>query len=163
MTQLVQQWDETCDLSIFDRGDVFYIEVMRGNRALSIAAAVGQRLPAYCTASGKLFMAYLPPGELGAILSRKLNPHTDNTITSPDVLRKQLEEIRKQGYAVDDEEMEAGVRAIAAPICNRQGAVIAAVSIPCPTSRMTLDRMSEITGTLLEATRAISHRMGCNR
>jgi IclR family KDG regulon transcriptional repressor len=163
MTQLVQQWDETCDLSIFDRGEVFYIEVMRGNRALTIAAAVGQRLPAYCTASGKLFMAYLPPEELDIILNKKLVSYTDNTITSPDELRKQLEMIRNQGYAVDNEEMEVGVRAVSAPIYNRQGAVIAAVSIPSPTSRMTLDRIPKTVSTLTEATRAISRRMGYNR
>ena len=162
MTQLVQQWDETCDLSIFDQGEVFYIEVMQGNRALTIAAAVGQRLPAHCTASGKLFMAYLPPEELDVILSKKLVAYTENTITSPDKLLKQLEIIRNQGYAMDDEEMEVGVRAVSAPICNSQGAVIAAVSIPSPTSRMTLDRIPEIVSSLTEATRAISRRMGCN-
>ena len=163
MTQLVQRWDETCDLSIFDQGEVFYIEVMHGNRTLMIAAAVGQRLPAHCTASGKLFMSYLPSEELDGILGKKLVSHTANTITSPDELRKQLEVIRNQGYAVDDEELESGVRAVAAPICSRQGAMVAAISILSPTSRMTLDRIPEIASTLTKATRAISHRMGCNR
>jgi IclR family KDG regulon transcriptional repressor len=160
MTQLVQQWDETCDLSIFDRGEVFYIEVIRGNHALTIAAAVGQHLPAHCTASGKLFMAHLPPAELDVMLSQKLVANTDHTITSPDELRKQLEVIRKQGYAVDNEEMEVGVRAMSAPIRNRRGDMIAAVSIPSPTSRMTEERIPEIVSSLKEATRAISHRMG---
>ena len=97
MKQLVQEWDETCDLSIFDQGKVFYIEVLRGNRALTIAAAVGQRLPAHCTASGKLFLAYLPPAELDAILNQPLASYTEKTITSPDELRKQLEDHSQSG------------------------------------------------------------------
>jgi DNA-binding IclR family transcriptional regulator len=163
MRQLVQQWGETCDLSIFDQDQVFYIEVLRGSYALTIAAAVGQRLPAYCTASGKLFLAQLPGQELDRFLSRALHAYTEKTIISPDGLQKQFEVIRNQGYAVDDEEMEVGVYAIAAPICDRQGAVIAALSIPSPTSRMLQERIPEIVHSLKEATRTISQRLGCDR
>jgi DNA-binding IclR family transcriptional regulator len=160
MTQLVQEWDETCDLSIFDQGQVFYIEVLRGNRALNIAAAIGQRLPAHCTASGKLFLAHLPPGELDTILNQPLALYTDKSTTSPDELRKQLEIIHRQGYAIDLEELEVGVCAVAAPIFNRQGTIIAAMSIPSPTSRMTPERIPEIAEALKEATTAVSRRMG---
>src|SRR5512136_2725432 len=83
MKQLIQEWDETCDLCVFDRGMVLYIEVLRGSRALTVAAAVGQRLPAHATASGKLFLAYLPPAELDVILSQPLPTYTKNTQTSP--------------------------------------------------------------------------------
>lgn len=162
MERLVQQWDETCDLSLFDHGKVFYIEVLKGNHALSIAAAVGQRLPAHCTASGKLFLAFLSPQELDALLNQTLIAYTDKTITSSDKLRNHLETIRQQGFGFDDEEYEAGIRAVSAPICNQQGIVIAAMSIPGPTSRMTLDRIPNIAESLIEATRAISRRMGCN-
>jgi DNA-binding IclR family transcriptional regulator len=163
MKQLVQQWGETCDLSIFDQSQVFYIEILPGNHALTIAAAVGQRLPAHCTASGKVFLTNLPSHELDAYLSRPLASYTDKTITSPDELHRKLEIIRHQGYAVDDEEMEAGVCAISAPICNRQGTVIAAISIPSPTSRMTRERIPEIAEALKETAQLISQRMGCNR
>jgi IclR family transcriptional regulator, KDG regulon repressor len=162
LSQLVQQWGESCDLGIFDQGEVFYIEVIQGNHALTIAAAVGRRLPAHCTASGKLFMAYLPPEESEGILSERLVAHTDNTITTRDELCEQLEIIRSQGYAVDNEEMEQGVRAVAAPVFNRRGEMVAAVSITSPTSRMTLDRIPEIANSLMESTRAISRRMGFN-
>jgi DNA-binding IclR family transcriptional regulator len=116
MKQFIEQWDETCDLSIFDRGEVLYIEVLRGSRALSVAAAVGQRLPAHPTASGRLFLAHLPPNELDAILSQPLISYTKNTVTSPDEIRKELEIIRNQGYAIDNEGFEAGVCAVAPPI-----------------------------------------------
>lgn len=162
MKQLVQEWDETCDLSIFDQGKVFYLEVLRGNHALTISASVGQQLPAHCTANGKLLLAHLPSDELDIYLSQPLDAYTDNTITSPDEIRGQLETIRNQGYAVDYEEFELGICAVAAPICNRSGNVIAAIGSPSPISRMTPERISEIAQAFKEAARAISHRLGCD-
>ncbi len=160
MEQLVEQWDETCDLSIYDQKRVFYIEVLRGNHALTIAAAVGQRLPAHCTASGKLFLAHLPEQELDTFLSKPLQPYTQKTITSPDKLRKEIELIRWQGYSFDDEEMEEGIRATAAPIRNHKGEMIAAISIPGPVNRMDMDRIAKITDSLVKSAQAVSHRMG---
>jgi DNA-binding IclR family transcriptional regulator len=162
MMQLTQKVEEACDLSIFDRGDVFYIEFVPGPHALTVAAAVGQRLPAYCTASGKLFLANLPPSELDAILGRPMVAYTDNTITSSEKLRQQLDETRKRGYGVDDEELEAGIRAVSAAIRNQQGGIVASVSIPGPTSRMTAKRIPQIAEALQEAARSISRRMGWN-
>lgn len=160
MTQLVEQWDEVCDLSIFDEGRVFYVEVLRGSHALTISAAIGQRLPAYCTASGKLFLAYLSPEEVDTLLSEPLRAYTGNTITSKNALRQQFDTIRIQGYSLDDEELEAGIRAIATPIRNHTGDIIAAISIPGPTRRMTDDRIPQITSALIASAQAISHRMG---
>ena len=160
LAQLARRWDEACDLSVFDRGDVFYLEVIQGNHALTIAAAVGQRLPAHCTASGKLFLAYLPSHELAAFLSRPLVAYTDKTIVSPDELGRQLEAIRQRGYGLDDQEYEVGIRAVSAPIRNQAGAVVAAVSMASPTSRMTLDRIPDIAQALREAAEAISRRLG---
>ena len=160
MKELVQEWDETCDLSIFDQGRVFYIEILRGNHALTISAAVGQRLPIHCTSSGKLFLAYLPEPELNVILDQPLTKYTENTITSPDELRKQLETIRQQGYAVDNEEYELGVCAVSAPIFNRMGNVMAAIGSPSPTSRMTPERIAEIAKAFKNVAREISRRMG---
>jgi IclR family acetate operon transcriptional repressor len=160
MKQLVAEWDETCDLSIFDQGEVFYIEIVRGNRALTISAAVGQRLPAHATASGKLFLAYLPEDQLSAILNRPMEAFTEKTVTSPEELRNQLEEIRRQGYAIDYEEFEHGVCAVAAPIFNRSGNVIAAIGGPSPMSRMTPDRIAQIAEAFKDASKGISYRMG---
>src|SRR5512136_2354805 len=76
ITQLSRQMEEACDLSIFDRGEVFYIEYVPGPHTLTVAAAVGQHLPAYCTASGKLFLANLSPDALNAYLEHPLITHT---------------------------------------------------------------------------------------
>ena len=162
MNQLSQKWGEACDLSIFDQGEVFYIEMIPGSYALTIAAAVGQRLPAHCTASGKQFLAHLPAQELEIVLSRPLIAYTAKTIVSAEHLRQHLALIHQQGYAVDDEEFETGIRAVACPIFNRHGRVIAAMSIPSPASRMTVARVPEIARALAEATQAVSRRLGWN-
>ncbi|CAG0969326.1 HTH-type transcriptional regulator XynR [Anaerolineales bacterium] len=163
MKQLVEQWDETCDLSVFDRGSILYIEVVRGSRALTVAAAVGQRLPIHCTASGKLFLTHLPPEEQNSILSKPLASYTASTVTSPDEIRKEMEVIRNQGYAIDKEGFEVGVCAVAAPIYNRRGNVIAVIGSPSPTSRMTPERTGEMAKSFKEAAQAISHRMGYDK
>lgn len=160
MHRLVDQWGETCDLSIYENGEVFYVEVIQGNHALTVAAAVGRRLPVHCTASGKVFLANLPVFELNALLKNPLPSYTEKTITSPERLLQQLEEVRRLGYGMDEEELEAGVRAVSAPIRNQAGKVIAAMSIPGPVSRILPDQLPALTTALLEATRAISQRMG---
>ena len=124
MNQLVEQWNESCDLSIFDQESAFYVEVLHGSHALTISAAIGQRLPAHCTASGKIFLAHRDPKELDNFLSKPMRAYTPKTITSPDKLRAELQTIRQQGYSFDDEEFEDGIRAIAAPIKNHRGEVI---------------------------------------
>ena len=153
MTRLRDEWDETCDLSIFDDNHVFYIEVMHSNHALTIAAAVGQHLPAHCTASGKLFLANMNSRDLDSFLERPLQAHTENTVTSPDELHSQLQQIREQRYSVDHEEFEVGICAVSTPIRDQSGAMVAALSIPSPTSRMTLSRITEISAVLIEASR----------
>jgi IclR family KDG regulon transcriptional repressor len=160
MSGVRDRWDETCDLSIFDDEHVLYIEVMHSNHALTIAAAVGQHLPAHCTASGKLFVANMNPENLDSFLERTLQGHTCNTVTSPDELRSQLQQIREQGFSVDQEEYETGICAVSAPIRDQSGAMVAALSIPSPTSRMTPSRITEISLALIDAAKSISRRLG---
>jgi DNA-binding IclR family transcriptional regulator len=160
MTQLVQQWGETVDLAIFDKGEVFYIEVLQGNHALTIAASVGQHLPAHCTASGKLFLAHLSPQELDDFLGKPLVTYTEKTVISPDEIRGQIDQFRKQRYSEDCEEFEPGICAVSAPIYDAEGAMIAAMSIPYPSSRVTPDRVQEMVGALIEAAQLVSRRMG---
>jgi IclR family KDG regulon transcriptional repressor len=159
MQQLVERFDETCDLGIFDRGWVLYVEVVHSQHSLTIAARVGRRLPAYCTASGRLFLAFLPPEVVEPILNRPLEPCTEKTTTTLARLREELEATRQRGYAIDDEEFEAGIRAVSAPIRDIDGKVIAALSMPGPVNRMPPQRLPEIVDALLEAADAISARV----
>jgi DNA-binding IclR family transcriptional regulator len=160
MTDLAARLNETCDLSVYNQGEVYFIEVVQGSRALTIAAAVGRSLPVHATASGKVLLAHLPEPEAELILGGALEAHTQRTITDPAELRRQLEAVRAQGFAVDDEELEQGVRAVSAPVRDREGTVIAALSITCPTSRLPLERIPEIATEARQAADAISRRLG---
>jgi IclR family KDG regulon transcriptional repressor len=156
MQQLVERFDETCDLGIFDHGMVLYVEVVHSEHSLTIAARVGRRLPAYCTASGRVFLAFLPPEVVEPILNEPLVACTEKTITSLARLRRDLEATRLRGYSLDDEEFEEGTRAVSAPIRDIDGNVIAAMSIPGPTNRLTAERIPEIAQALVEAADAVS-------
>jgi DNA-binding IclR family transcriptional regulator len=156
MERLVERFDETCDLGIFERGMVLYVEVVHSKHSLTIAARVGRRLPAYCTASGRVFLAFLPPELVEPVLEEPLKPCTEKTTTSLAQLREELEATRQRGYAIDDEEFEKGIRAVSAPIRDIDGNVIAALSMPGPVNRMPTERMSEIADALLKACDDIS-------
>jgi IclR family KDG regulon transcriptional repressor len=156
MQQLVERFDETCDLGIFDRGRVLYVEVVHSEHSLAITTRVGRRLPIHCTASGRVFLAFLPPEVVEPILSAPLAACTEKTITSPARLREELEATRQRGYGLDDGEFEAGIRAVSAPIWDIDGNVIAALSMPGPTNRMAPKRIPEIARALIEAAGVIS-------
>jgi DNA-binding IclR family transcriptional regulator len=160
LKNLAIEINEAVDLSIWDQAQVLYIEMIQSNHALTVSAAVGQRLPAYCTASGKLFLAALPQEELSAYLKMPRQSFTSNTfIESPQILNL-LQQVMDKGYAIDNEEFEYGVSAVAAPVFNQQNQVIAAVSIPGPASRLTPNRIIELIPALVKTTNEISHRMG---
>jgi IclR family KDG regulon transcriptional repressor len=155
MQQLVDRFQETCDLGVFDRGQVLYVEVVHSKHTLTIAARVGRHLPAHCTSGGKVLLAFLPPEVVEPVLNAPLTAYTENTITSLPRLREELEVVRQRGYGLDDEEFEAGIRAVAVPIRDIEGNVIAQMSMPGPTNRLTPDRIPEIAQALMEAADAI--------
>jgi len=156
MQQLVERFGETCDLGIFDRGRVLDVEVVHSEHSLTVAARVGRHLPVHCTASGRVFLAFLPPEVVEPILSAPLTACTEKTITSPARFRAELEATRQRGYGLDDEGFEVGIRAVSAPIRDIDGNVIAAMSIPGPSNRLTLERVPEIAEALVETASAVS-------
>jgi IclR family KDG regulon transcriptional repressor len=159
LVALEERFEETCDLGIFSKGEVLYIEIVQSRHALRLAGSPGLRSPAHCTASGKVFLAFLPPDRLAQILNRPLARYTDKTITSPERLRQELEEVRIRGYAVDDQELNPGVRAVAVPIRDSGGKVVAAIGMPGPVERMTAERIPVLAQALMEAANAISARL----
>jgi len=156
MEKLVDDFQEICTLGVFDRGQVLYIEVVHSNHSLTIAARVGRHLPAHCTASGKVFLAFLPPEVVEPVLGAPLEVYTEKTVTSRDRLREELKVVRQRGYAIADEEFEVGIWAISAPIRDLDRNVIAAMSIPFPINRLNPERIPEIAQALLEAANAVS-------
>ena len=158
MQQLVDRFQETCTLGIFDRGQVLFVEVLGSRRWLIASARVGGHLPMHCTASGKVLLAFLAPEVVEPILDAPLATYTEKTITSPDRLREELEVVRQRGYALNDEEFEAGLRAVSVPIRDIDGNVIAEISMPGPAERLELERIPEIAQTMVEAANAVSAR-----
>ena len=150
---LCDRYHENVNLTVLDDTDVVYLDVIEGSQRVKLAAAPGQRLPAFCTASGKAILAFLPEDQVNNILARGMPMHTKNTLTTLKAFYDDVCLTRERGYAISEQEFEDGINAIAAPICNRP---IASVSIAGPAYRLTRERMIELGPDLLKATNNIS-------
>jgi IclR family transcriptional regulator, KDG regulon repressor len=161
MEKMGKQFHETINLGFFDGDEVVYVDKVESAETLRMDLAIGRRVPAYCTALGKVFLANLPEPEIKRYFERvKLIPRTDKTITSEREFEKNLELIRKEGYAIDDRELDIAIRCIAAPVRDDSGKVIAAISIAGPSMRLGLGKMKYFKVALREATKQISYELG---
>ncbi|MGD2041979.1 MAG: IclR family transcriptional regulator, partial [Anaerolineae bacterium] len=121
---------------------------------------VGRRMCAHSTAAGKVLLAYLPPEQQAHNLPSTLMRFTARTITQPDELQEELGRVRQRGYAVSQEELEEGLNALAAPIRDHTGAVIAAASVAGPAYRVTPEIFHELAQQLMHVTAQISEQLG---
>jgi DNA-binding IclR family transcriptional regulator len=153
---LCSQIRENVNLSVLDDTDVVYLDVIESPQRVKLAATPGQRLPAFCTASGKAILAYLPEEKIRDILARGIPRYTQNTLTSDESFLENMRQTREQGYAISEQEFEDGINAIAAPICNQP---IASVSIAGPAYRLTRERMIEIGPELLVTVKKIAQEV----
>lgn len=161
LQQLRDQWNETVNLAILDGADVVFIERMLGTKALGMRSEVGRRERAHSTALGKAILASLPLDEVRALVARHGLPAvTPKTITDPEKLFAELDKVRNQGYAVDDEENEIGGRCVAVPIFDHTGKVVAAVSISAPTARLPLSDVPQVGAMVRETAKTISRNLG---
>jgi len=152
---------ETAHLCVLDGSDVVYVAKVECTRTLRIPSAVGQRNPAYCTGVGKAILAFLAPEQIDSYIAQTpLKPFTRKTLTSGGELKTNLRQIVAQGYAVDDQEREEGVRCVAAPVRDHGGQVIAAISIAGPSIRVTKERIAELASHVLRAADEISAGLG---
>lgn len=134
--------NESCSLGTLDGEDILYLARSVTSRIISVTLNVGSRLPAYCTSIGLVLLAHLPEPELDEYLSHvELKPFTEHTITSRQKLREQLEQVRRQGYAVADQLMEMGVRSIAVPVTNAADSVVAGMNVIGQAGRVSLRDM----------------------
>lgn len=152
--------DETVDLAMLDGDHVVYLQVVESPERVKIAAAVGEQLPAYCTATGKAFLAYLPEFQVNAIVSSGMARHTKFTLTNPEDLYLDLQEIRSRGFAISEQEYEKDINAVAAPILDANGFPMAVIAIVGPTFRLTRDRMMVLGESILDTIFAINHDIG---
>src|SRR3954470_22601500 len=151
---------ETVQLAILDHLSVLYIRIRESRQAVRMSSGLGSRAPAHCTSVGKALLAYQPAEIVQQVIDNGLKQHTEHTITDGEPLRSELAAIRSRGYAIDDEEIEVGLRCVAAPIRDHTGAVAAAISVAAPVQRMTKKAIQATIPTVVTAADAISRRLG---
>jgi len=160
MYSLMEVTGETVQLAVLDHNSVLYIRVLESRQAVRMSTIVGARAPAHCTGVGKVLLAHQSAEAARAIIDAGLKRYTPNTITDPEALLEELGSIRARGCAIDDEEIEVGLRCIAAPIRDHTGQVIAAISVAAPVQRMSKKNVQTTVPTVTAAAEAISRRLG---
>jgi IclR family pca regulon transcriptional regulator len=139
---LVAEVNESSSVSVLDGQDVVYVSRVPTSRIMTVAINVGTRFPAYVTSMGRVLLAGLPEEELDAYLAAvRLDSLTTRTVASVAALRGELARVRAQGWALVNQELEEGLRSVAAPIRDRSGAVVAAVNVSVHASRTSLEAM----------------------
>ncbi|MEU3605590.1 IclR family transcriptional regulator [Streptomyces sp. NPDC035033] len=159
--EIAEACGETVHVALLEDADVIYVAKVDSTRAVRMVSAAGRRLPAHCTAVGKMLLAMLPAAELDALLDgRELTAMTPESITDPDVLRAALAEIAVLGVAVEQRESNPDVSCVAAPVRDRSGRVVAALSVSVPVIRWDEDRENELTALAVRGAGELSARLG---
>jgi len=144
LEQVSEELRESCSASILEGGEIVYIARAAARRVISIGLGVGSHLPAYCTSMGRVLLAALEADELRAYLeTTPLVPLTPYTLTDPMQLKAELAQVRAQGYALVDQELELGLRSIAVPVKNARGRVLAAMNVGVQAGRVSKEEMLE--------------------
>ena len=162
LQQLRDETGETINLTILSGSEILYVERIMSDYLVNVNVNIGDRLPVYCASMGKVILAYLSEGRLERILSSiTFDKKTDNTIVTRSTLVRELEKIKRDGFAINDEELEKGLRAVAAPIFNYAGEAFAATNIAWTTARRPeRATFSEYAIKIVAAAKRISQLMG---
>ncbi len=153
---LVARIGETCNLTMPDHGRVVYLDRVESAWPLRLHLAPGSHVPIHCTASGKLFLATMPRARRAALLrASPLERRAPGTIVDPALFERELERLRAQDLGIDNQEFIAGLIAIAVPVRDRRGRVVAAIAVHAPEARMSLAAAMGHVPALREAAKAI--------
>ena len=169
LEELRQRTSYTVSLAVLDGADILYIDRVRsfrrGQNMVELDVHAGSRMPAYCTAMGKLLLANLPDAAQRELLtSLKLTKRGPNTISTKKALREELEQVHEGSFAVNDEELAAGLYAIAVPVRDQASEVVAALGLTAPSALISLDELVNALGPhLVSAADRISARLGYRR
>jgi IclR family pca regulon transcriptional regulator len=149
---------ESSSMSVLDGDEIVYVARVPTKRIMTVAISVGTRFPAYATSMGRVLLAGLEPRALGERLGGAQLPSlTPSTLTDPMAISAEVERVRRQGWAIVDQELEQGLRAVAAPIRDASGRVVAAVNVSAHASRTTLEDLRRVLlPPLLETAAAIA-------
>jgi DNA-binding IclR family transcriptional regulator len=165
LVELAEQTKETVHMVILDHNEALYIDKVESSKltgGLRMVSMLGTRIPAHSSAVGKVLLSSLSHKELDEVIQDKgLHRRTEYTITNPLILKKHLKVVREQGYAIDIQENEKGVCCVGAPIMNRKGRVIAAISISGPSFRLTPQVLcTSLRSKVMETALIISKKLG---
>jgi DNA-binding IclR family transcriptional regulator len=163
LNELARQTGETVNLAVLQGDQVVNIEQVASPHLVANVNWVGRQTPLHATSNGKILLAHIPSEQRGRLLKGQLKRFTPRTITDAAVLEKQLRRAVEEGYAFTLEELEVGLNAVAAPVRDAEGSVIAAVSVAGPSYRVTPHRLSELGEMTRDAADAVSRRMGYRR
>ncbi len=159
MEELSDKTNEACSAATLDLPDVVYVARVPTKRMLSINLDIGSRVPATHSSMGRVLLADLTPAQVESFIrSRRIVPYTEHSLTEPDEIIAEVESAREQGWAIVDQELEIGLRSIAAPVRRADGRVIAAINLSAVASRATVkDLRTRMLPHLLETADAISN------
>lgn len=157
---LAAEVGETVNLAVLRGTDVVNLEQVRGPATITTVNWVGQPTPLHATSSGKVLLAAFAPDDLAAFLARPLPRFTPQTITEAPALERELVRVREQGYATTTEELELGLDAVAAPVRDAGGRVVAAISVSGPVYRLDAARIAEVAPAVVAAAADLSRRLG---
>ncbi|MFJ3217737.1 IclR family transcriptional regulator [Kitasatospora sp. NPDC086801] len=163
LRRLQREAGETVHLTVWQAPGIVYLDKVEDETNVRMASRVGSRAPAYCTATGKAILAWLPDEAVTEVVAAGLRPVTAWTISDETRLRADLARIRARGYSIDDRENEPEVRCVAAPIFDHTGEVTAALSVSGLTSRMTAARVRALGPVVAQAGLRISRELGSDR
>lgn len=162
LVSLISRTRGTARLRILDGCDMITLSEVESPETLRVSFPVGLRLPVSLGACGKILLAFAPPETLRAVLADPARSRIPKTFLHSPRLPRALEEIRRKGYSVNDEERVVGVRSVGAPVRDRSGRVVAAVGLSLPTVQLPRQRVPEIASSVCEAAGRISRDLGCS-
>ena len=157
---LRDKFQEASTLAILSNRSIMFLHNLESGQAIGIRAHIGDLKPAFCTAEGRVLLAFSSPTVVAEVLGGELVSRTANTETDPATLRRILDDVRAAGYAIDDEESEDSMRCLAAPVRDISGKVIAAVGLAGPTVRLTKKALRAMAPEVVATGDAVSVRMG---
>jgi DNA-binding IclR family transcriptional regulator len=157
---LCAKMKETVHLARLLDTEIVYLDKIDGPMSISMRSRIGACKPAYCTGLGKILLAYQPAERLREIIDKiELRAYTHNTITNKEVLVRELAKCREQGYAIDDEEIEAGLVCAAAPVFDIRDSIVAAISVSGPKYRI-WERLAWVSQEVVCKAKEISEKLG---
>jgi DNA-binding IclR family transcriptional regulator len=157
---LMEKTRETVQLGLLEGHEVVYADKIESQQTIRMYSRVGRRSPLHCTALGKSLLAYQPEETVRAVLAGALRRYTPHTITAASRLREELQRIREEGYALDNEEFEEGLRCVAAPVRDHTEAVAASLGVAGPAARLGSGQLAALVKYVREAADAVSAALG---